>query len=195
MKKIIIAAFLFSVSLLGYAQDVKTPTETADEAINKIIAIAQNKELPADVRKEKLEALIKEYVDLQAVAQRVLAVHWRKATREEKVAFIGLFRQVLTNTYAALLDDYTNQEVSFISEEIKKERFAEVKSIILSEGKEIPVNYLLLSRKGQWKLYDFVAEGISLVRSYTTEYKSVLRSGGVSALNEALEKKLSEGAE
>jgi phospholipid transport system substrate-binding protein len=195
MKKIIFAAILLGTSFLGFAQEAATPTATAEEAITKIIAIAQNKEIPAEERKEKLEALIKQYVDLQAVAQRVLSVHWRKASREEKVAFIGLFRQVLTNTYAALLDEYNNEKVDFISEEIKKERFAEVKSIILSEGKEIPVNYLLLNRKGQWKLYDFVAEGISLVRSYTTEYKSILRKGGVSALNTALEEKLSESAD
>jgi phospholipid transport system substrate-binding protein len=195
MKRIILAALLLSSSFLSLAQETKTPTATAEEAITKIIAIAQNKEIPTEERKAKLLELIKQYVDLQAVSQRVLAVHWRKASKEEKVKFIGLFRQVLTNTYAALLDEYENEEVNFISEEIKKERFAEVKSIVLSKGKEIPVNYLLLNRKGQWKLYDFVAEGISLVRSYTTEYKSILRSDGVSGLNDALEKKLTESAE
>ncbi|TDF37268.1 ABC transporter substrate-binding protein [Alteromonadaceae bacterium M269] len=195
MKKILLAVILLSTSFWSLAQTTTTPTQAAEVAITKIIAIAADKELPGDERKEKLQGLMKEYVDLQAVAQRVLAVHWRKASKEEKIKFIGLFRQVLTNTYAGLLDEYTNEEVRFIGEEIKKEKFAEVKSIVISGGKEIPVNYLMLNRKGTWKLYDFVAEGISLVRTYSTEYKSILRSKGVSGLNEELEKKLTEVAE
>ena len=195
MKKIITAVFLFSFSFFSAAQTPSTPTATAELAIGKIIAIAQDKEIPNEERIDKLEALMKEYVDLQAVAQRVLAVHWRKASKEEKIQFIGLFRQVLTNTYANLLDEYSNEEVRFISEEIKKEKFAEVKSILVSGGKEIPVNYLMLKRKDTWKLYDFIAEGISLVRTYSTEYKGVLRSKGVAGLNQELEKKLSEAAE
>lgn len=195
MKRIIIATLLLGTSLLGFAQEAGDPTATAKEAITKIIEIAKNKDISTAARKEQLEEVIGEYVDLQAAAQRVLAVHWRKASKEEKIAFIGLFKKVLTNTYAALLEEYDNEKVTFVSEEIKKERYAEVESTILSKGTEIPVNYLLLYRNDQWKLYDFVAEGISLVRSYTTEYKGTLRSGGVSALNAALEKKLSESAE
>ena len=79
-------------------------------------------------------------------------------------------------------------------EEIKKEKYASVDTIVVSGGKEIPVTYQLLNRGEEWKIYDFIAEGISLVRSYSTDYQSILRRDGITGLNKQLSEKL-ESAE
>lgn len=189
MKKIVLASLLFLASSMSWAT---TPTQVAEKAVNEILQIAQAKEISAQQRKSQLEAVIKNYVDLQAASQRVLAVHWKKASNEEKREFMLVFRRVLTNTYFVLLQKYENEKVVFGEETIKKEKYATVESIVLSGGKEIPVNYRLLFRKDKWKLYDFVAEGISMVRSFSGDYKSILRSKGVAGLTQQLEAKLAE---
>ena len=190
MKKILFLVLLLSFSRLVLASS--TPTEIAESAISEIIQIASNKTLPPEVRKEQLDAVIKNYVDLPATAQRVVATFWPRSKKEDKIAFILVFRQVLTDTYFKLLQNYKNEAVTFGKEEIKKKRYASVDSIVLSEGKEIPVTYLLIFRNDEWKIYDFVVEGISLVRTFSSDYQSILRSGGLSGLNIKLQETLDQ---
>lgn len=191
MKKLI--AFLFFASFSWLASAAETPTEVAKEAVGEILKIAQNKAEPEAQRKAALEQVIGKYVDLQACSQRVLALYWRQASDEQKKAFMGVFQQVLTNTYFTLLQNYTNEAVTFKSEDIERKRYATVESIVLSQGKDIPVTYQLLLRNDQWKLYDFSAEGISVVRSFSSEYQGILRTKGVDGLIATLKAKLAEG--
>ncbi|WP_417355006.1 MlaC/ttg2D family ABC transporter substrate-binding protein [Gallaecimonas pentaromativorans] len=192
MKKLI--AFLFFVSFSWLASAAETPTDVAKEAVGDILKIAQNKDQPEAQRKEALQSVIGQYVDLQACSQRVLALYWRQASDEQKRAFMKVFEQVLTNTYFTLLQNYTNEAVTFKSEDIQRKRYATVESIVLSQGKEIPVNYLLLQRNDQWKIYDFMAEGVSVVRSFSSDYQGILRTKGIDGLIDTLKAKLAEGS-
>ena len=145
-------------------------------------------------KKHRITEIVKEKVDLSVVSQRVVSRRWKKATTEEKKEFIGLFTQVIVNTYASLLNEYTNEKVEYIKEEIKKEKYAKVNTNIVLADKKIPVNYKLILRKGQWRIYDFSAEGISLISTYTNDYKSTLKRGGLAALNAVLKKKIAAKA-
>jgi phospholipid transport system substrate-binding protein len=191
MKKLLFIVLLLSLSRLVSATGL--PTETAKSAVSEILEIASDKTLAADLRKKLLGTVIKEYVDLPATSQRVVATFWPKAKKEDKIAFVLVFRQILTNTYFNLLQNYKNEEVTFGKEEIKKKKYASVESTVLSEGKEIPVTYLLIFRNDKWKLYDFVVEGISLVRSFSSDYKGILRKDGLAGLNIQLQETLDKG--
>jgi phospholipid transport system substrate-binding protein len=192
MKKFISVLILMSASWLSYGA---TPTEAAQKAVEEILKIAQGRELPAEQRKAQLEEVIKEYVDLPSASQRVLAQYWRTASTEEKKDFVLLFRKVLTNTYFNLLQEYNNEEVLFTDERIKKDIYAEVESTVISKGKSIPITYRLMLRNDTWKIYDFSAEGVSIVRSFNNSYSSILRSGGVSELNKTLQQKIDENGD
>lgn len=192
MKKFISALILLSVSWLSYSA---TPTEAAQKAVEEILKIAQGRDLPAQQRKDQLEEVIKEYVDLPSASQRVLAQYWRTASAEEKKDFVLLFRKVLTNTYFNLLQEYNNEEVLFTDERIKKDIYAEVESTVISKGKSIPITYRLMLRNDSWKIYDFSAEGVSIVRSFNNSYSSILRSGGVTELNKTLQQKIDENGD
>lgn len=192
MKKIISVLILLGASCMAYGT---TPTEATQKAVAEILKIAQGREFPADQRKAQLEEVIKEYVDLPSASQRVLAQYWRTASNEEKKDFVLLFRKVLTNTYFNLLQEYNNEEVLFNDERIKKDIYAEVESTVISKGKSIPITYRLMFRNGSWKIYDFSAEGVSIVRSFNNSYSSILRSGGVSELNKSLQQAVDESGD
>lgn len=190
MKRLLLSAALV---LFSWSSLAATPTASVEKAYNEIIAIAQAKEVAPETRKEQLESVIKQYVDLQAASQRVLATHWKKANKDEKVAFMRVFRKVLTNTYFNLLQNYTNEKVIFLEESIKKKKYATVESKVISGGTEIPITFRLLKRKdGEWKLYDFVAEGISMIRSFSTDYQAILRKDKVAGLINQLEAKVAQ---
>ena len=56
------------------------------------------------------------------------------------------------------------------------------------KNKKVPVTFKLILRKGLWRIYDFSAEGVSMVSTYINDYKSTLKKGGLESLNEILAK-------
>ncbi|NQZ21904.1 MAG: ABC transporter substrate-binding protein [Colwellia sp.] len=191
MKNSLLALILTLFTLTSFVSkaEVGTPTSSLTETINLFLNVAGNKTLSAEEKKIRITEIVKDKVDLPVVSQRVISRYWKKASKAEKKEFIALFTQVIVNTYASLLNEYTNQEVEYLKEEIKKGKYAKVKTNIVLTDKKIPVNYKLLLRKNQWRIYDFSAEGVSLISTYTNDYKSTLKRGGLAGLNEILRKK------
>ena len=72
---------------------------------------------------------------------------------------------------------YTNEKVVFGKETKLSENTVEVQSEIVTQSKSIPFNYRMISRnKGEWKVYDVVVEGISLVMNYRSQFREILAS-------------------
>ena len=92
----------------------------------------------------------------------------------------------------SLLNKYTNEKVEYLKESIKKKKYAKVATQIVMSDKKIPVTYKLIFRKNQWRIYDFSAEGVSMVSTYINDYKSTLKRSGLSGLNEILKVKLAK---
>jgi len=188
MKKFIGVLALLVMPVLAFA--AQTPTDRVKLGVADIISIATNNTLDAQQKKQSLGDVIEAHVDFQASAQRVLGKYWRDATDEEKREFIGLLKSVLVDTYIVLLEKYDNQTVVFTGESIKKDVYATVDTEIKSKDLVIPVSYQLYKRGDDWRIYDFVAEGISMIRSFSNDYASTLKKDGVSGLNAALKAKL-----
>lgn len=167
-----------------------TPTSSLTEAVNLFVSVAGNKALSLEEKKVSITKIVKEKMDLPVVSKRVVSRYWKKASKEDKKEFISLFTQVIVNTYASLLNQYNNEEVEYLKEEIKKGKYAKVNTNIVLADKKIPVNYKLLLRNDQWRIYDFSAEGVSLISTYTNDYKATLKRSGLAGLNEVLKKKV-----
>jgi len=69
---------------------------------------------------------------------------------------------------------YTDEKVVFDRQTMLSEKKAEVDSNIVSNDKKIPITYRLIRRDGDWKVYDLVIEGISLVSNYRTQFNDIL---------------------
>ena len=47
---------------------------------------------------------------------------------------------------------------------------------VTKQGREIPVDYRVISRDGRWRIYDVVVQGVSLVSNYRSQFDKVIRS-------------------
>ncbi|MFD2166440.1 phospholipid-binding protein MlaC [Thalassotalea euphylliae] len=193
MKSFVLGVVFLLVS--GLSNAAQTPTKVVEAAVSDIIAIAGNKALGQEEKVEGLNKAIDTYVDINASGARVLAKYARGADKEELKTFLGLYKQVLINTYSVLLEKYENEEVLFDDEQIKKEKYATVDTTVISGDKKIPVSYRLIFRKDEWKIYDFVAEGISMTRSFAQQYQKILKKDGIGGLNTVITEKLNEPKE
>ena len=193
MKNILITVLLTICTLSSFVSTAETgtPTSSLTEAVNLFVSVAGNKALSLEEKKVSITEIVKNKMDIAVVSKRVVSRYWKKASKEDKQEFISLFTQVIVNTYASLLNQYNNEEVEYLKEEIKKGKFAKVNTNIVLSDKKIPVNYKLLLRNDEWRIYDFSAEGVSLISTYTNDYKATLKRSGLAGLNEVLKKKVS----
>ena len=190
MKSII--ALIIMLVMPSVALAAQGPTDRVKLGVSDIISIASDSALSVEQKKQSLSDVIEKHVDIQASAQRVLGKYWRQASDTEKRQFMVLLKGVLVDTYIVLLEQYDNQTVDYTNETIKKKVYASVDTEIHTKENIIPVSYQLYQRNNEWKIYDFVAEGLSMIRTFSNDYKSTLKKSGVSGLNEALAAKLAQ---
>jgi len=53
----------------------------------------------------------------------------------------------------------------------------------------LPMDYRLMSKDGDWRVYDVVADGVSLVRNYRGQFDRVIRESSFAELVDKLRKK------
>jgi phospholipid transport system substrate-binding protein len=123
-----------------------------------------------------------------------LGREWKKLNGDQQKEFVGLFRELLQGVYADRLLAYTDQKVVFDNEkELKKGRVEVQSHIVLSDGRKVPIFYRLTNKSGQWKVYDLIIEGVSLVKNYRTQFREIIAKDSPEKLMEILRDKVKKG--
>jgi len=62
-------------------------------------------------------------------------------------------------------------------------------TIIRSGAPSVTLNYRVVKIGNEWKIYDFTAEGVSMVQSYRSQFADALNRGGLTELTKQLQAK------
>ena len=108
------------------------------------------------------------------MAKRALGVPWMELTDSERQEFVGLFVQLLRDTFAGRIDDYTGEQVFYLSEQLEA-RFAEVKTKLAGPKTDTFLDFRLSNRFGKWLVYDVVIDGASITGNYHAQFTSIIR--------------------
>ena len=120
-----------------------------------------------------------------------LASNWETASTGERQKFTALFRQLIQSSYAGKLEAYTNETVVYPTEKTHDKK-ALVETLIKTASADIPVNYRLYQKDGEWLVYDVVIEGVSLVSNYRSSYHAIIGKEGLDGLMLKMQEKLKE---
>ncbi len=168
-------------------------TEGVKKTLDSIIVIVSREDLKNNEKKAERRALLREIVSKKfsyyEMSRRSLAKHWKERTAEEKKEFADLFGKLLENSYANKIETYSNEKIIYVDEK-KKGNFALVKTIIQKNNDEIPINYKLVKLDNDWKIYDFIVEGVSMIKNYRTQFKKIIHKSSYEELVSKLKKKL-----
>lgn len=133
------------------------------------------------------------HVDMQEMSRVVVGREvWGKASPMEKQKFVGQFKILLVRTYSSALAAYKNETVKFTPLRGYNAGGTQVQidSIILQQGgPSIPVSYRLVLKNGEWKLYDLIVEGVSLVESYRAQFAGSISQNGLNSVINQLAQK------
>lgn len=178
----------------GHAFASQGPTEQLRPLITKITEILASNTPSENGGMNKVERImdvVKEGFDFKEMSKRVLGKKWRNLSNTEREEFVDLFTQLLKYAYVTKMDNYSNQQVEYGKQRIKGDR-AEVQTVLVDGDRKIPVSYIMLLKGEQWKVYDIVVEGVSLVRNYLEQFQEILRKEDFAGLTRQIEMKIVE---
>lgn len=171
------------------------PADAVKRTTDEVFRILDDQEMqrPARLmeRRKLLEKVIGARFDYREMAKRTLPARWKTLTEAEQKEFVDLFQSFLSASYADKIEGYSGEQVQYLAERIEGD-YAEVRTKIVSEKTEIPIDYRLMGRAGDWFVYDMIADGVSLVRNYRGQFDKIIRESGYPDLVEELRKKSKE---
>jgi phospholipid transport system substrate-binding protein len=195
MKSFRVFLFVIVVLVMGgwsLATNLEGPTEQLKPALDKLIVIIEDESLKGRDHKTERRTLIMKEIsngfDFREMSKRVLGRTWNKITPEQQDYFVVQMTKLLENVYVGKLETYTGQTVEFVEERIKGNR-AQVTTLIEDQGVKLPVHYIMQKTGNKWMVYDINIEGVSLIRNYMEQFRSILRQKDYEELIKSIEKK------
>jgi phospholipid transport system substrate-binding protein len=189
------------LSLLMFFSDPLTsmagpPTDqikaTVDNAVG-LLRDSRHKTAPTNERRAQLREILFTRFDFSEMARRALGAHWRRRSATEQQEFVQLFTELLERQYAGIIESYTDEKIVYVSERTDG-AFAEVNSkIVTAKGQELSINYKAQLVGQEWKVYDVVAEEISLVNNFRSQFNRVISSSSYEELVRRLREKQADG--
>ena len=191
-----LGCMLIVVSLFFSAGEVFAESKiTADirGTINQVMEIIADQNLKSNpiLRREKLRQVIGLCFNFKQMVMRSLAKNYKDLSDEERKEFTPLFKKLLENSYASKIENYKDEQVNYVDEKIKG-KYAMVRTQIVRKDGVVDVDYKMLKNGDQWLVYDFVIEGVSLIRNYKSQFSKIISTESYAALVSKLSKKVDE---
>lgn len=189
MKIIKIITVLIGLCAFQWLHAQSSPVPMLEGTANQIIQTLKENKTALKSNKQIVHNAIQRYllphVDLEGMSRSVLGRQaWMKATPDEKRQFTAAFTQLVIRTYATPLAEYSGETIQFLPVRGSTDaRFIRVNSLISRpSGQKIPLSYNLVSKNGEWKVYDLSVEGVSLLQSFRSQFGEMLQSASMNDL-------------
>lgn len=192
MKRLSAMLVLLLGLLSGQVPASQSPQSLVEETSQLMLAKLKQEQEVIRTDPGRIYELVNDIViphfDFQYMSQMVLAKYWRRANDQQRQAFTGEFKQLLVRTYATSLNEYTEQEVVYLPFRAGKDASkATVRTEVEQPGSfPVPIDYRLRNNNGEWKVFDVVIDGVSLVTNYRISFAKEIRQDGLDALIETL---------
>jgi phospholipid transport system substrate-binding protein len=119
-------------------------------------------------------------------------LRWRSAASptlaplspQQQQEFVALFTDLLEASYVNRMVNANpeSQHVRYVKEMIEQDQAAVHTEIGNPRDAPATVEYRLLYKAGDWKVYDIVIEGVSLVNNYRTQFNTIIAKDSYAGL-------------
>jgi len=170
------------------------PTEQIRGTVDRVLTILKDPALKSpgakEARRSELSKAILPRFNFEEMAKRSLGAEWRKRTPAEQKEFIGLFSDLLKDSYIDSIESYRSEKV-FYRHETQDGDYAAVGTRVSNEqGEEFTIDYRLTLEGGQWKVYDVIIENVSIVNNYRSQFGRILSRSSFAELLQTIRNKV-----
>ena len=193
----IVIALLFSSFSFSASVDMSDPNQVVHSASTKTLARINAEKNRLQSEPSYIQVVIEEellpYFDYKYAAYKVMGRHLKNTSKVQRSDFVDAFRNYLVNTYGHILFEYDQQEIEILD----NTHFADKKIISIAvkirDNNEQVTQLVFKLRKnkktGQWKVFDVIAEGISMLNTKQSELGELIQKNGINHVIELLEQK------
>ncbi|MBM7455519.1 phospholipid transport system substrate-binding protein [Oceanisphaera litoralis] len=190
MKKLLMSGLLILAGLwtpLVAAITLSNPYVLVNEVAQNTFDRLNRQQAEIKANPEYLRTIVREEmlpaVDVRFSAFRVIGNQLNNTTPEQRDRFVAAFSDYLVVTYADALAAYKEQKLDIGTGTVAKgEKLVSVPVSVLETNKPaIKLEFKLRqnSRTGEWRVFDMVAEGISLLSAKQAELSGLIRQNGI----------------
>ncbi len=126
------------------------------------------------------------HIDMKLMSRWIVGKSWRKATAQQRQQFMDEFTGMLIRTYAGALIEFRGKSVTFKPfhhDPKRKDAVVRAEFFDGSGAPPIPVLFRVRrDRQEEWKVFDIIVDGISLVKNYRSSFGAEIRKVGFDGL-------------
>ena len=181
-----VAALIFASTFVAAVGD-ESAQEFLQNNLDAAFAVLENNNLEQQAKQEAVEEIVTPMFDFPLMAKLSLGKkHWTGLTPQNRDRFTELFVKRLRQSYLNRLTAYTDEKIIYGSAvEVKKK--IHIPTDLVSKGQKISMLYKLYLSKSGWRIYDVEIQGVSIIRSYRSQFKEILENGSYDDLIKKLE--------
>jgi len=192
MKNLIVA-LLAAITLTTGQARAGLPTDQIKATVDKAQLVLRDPRFKLagkqTERREQLKQILFSRFNFTEMAKRSLGPNWSRRTPQEQDEFVRLFTEVLERAYAEIIESYIDEKILYLTEKVDG-GYADVASkIVTNKGEEYTISYRAQLLGNEWKVYDVVAENISLVNNYRSQFNRVIAKSSYEELVRRLKDK------
>jgi phospholipid transport system substrate-binding protein len=138
-----------------------------------------------------VDALLLPRFDMQRGTRAILAEHWESSPAADRERFAAAFYRYLVASYGDLLLHFKADTLRVLpfDGDVAESPVRVATVLTLNDGTEVDVEFVMLARDGDWRVVDIVAEGVSYVRTYRSQFRVDIAADGLVSVIEWLEQK------
>ncbi len=179
MKHILLMTLCLSVlaAFPAMADEVQTVENLLKERTEAVLEILQDNGLNEEVKKDQIMDVVGPIIDFGLMAKLTLGkTNWERFNEKQRIEFVDLFVNRLENSYLDKSSIYCCVEVSY-KPAFKQGNKVYVPIEVQAKDKPLEMLYKFYSSKDGWQAYDVEVNGVSLIKSYQSQFSEVLRNG------------------
>ena len=171
-----------------FAEVAESPIDLLERTSQQVIQILRDDKALLEKEPERIYKIVDEYIlphlDDVTMAKLALGKNWKKASKDQKIAFVKEFRHLLLRTYSKSLIEFGDQTIRYFPQQLTEDikRISVKAEVIQPGGTSIPLVYRMRIKNNAWKVYDIKIDGISLVTSYRGTFTQEVRKSGIDGL-------------
>jgi len=191
---VVLIIALAALKLSPVSAVATSPLETIQTQVDRALEVLRDPALKAEsakaAKEKKIWAILDGVIDNTELSKRTLAQHWKQFSPDQQAEFASLFRKLLGGVYMDRIIAYKDEKMVFGKVTRLSDKTVEVQSEVVRSSKPIPIHYRMILEKGEWKVYDVVIEGVSLVQNYRTQFREILTNKSPEDLLKTLREKV-----
>jgi phospholipid transport system substrate-binding protein len=167
----------------GSLANAPTPDEMVRETSDAVLGLIDEAKGYAEKNPERfyreVEALLSPVVDFESFARSVMAVHYRKASAEQRQRFAESFKWGLVRTYALALTDFDDGGEVVVVPPDRPPRDPKRQTVKMEirtqQGEVYPVLYSVTQDDdGEWQIRNLIVNGVNMGLTYRNQFNSAM---------------------